>query len=265
MSNLSTTFQTTQSPPVVISRGEQPKPLRVVRVRDWRELERRIGAWKQLLGRSLWPNPCYSPSFLLPLLKHQHSEQAEILLVESAEDASEPTLLGLAPIIRSSIYRLPFKTATIWRPDFTFDGTPLLDKVQAASALDTLLNSLRHEGYRLLCFDTTSAEDGFAKLVESRLRDDNLPRFTRTKYQRAALRPTGTFEAYCREKLSKNRRKKIRRQVERLSKQGQLNFERSANGDDLAPWVSDFRKLEASGWKGEQKSAILSDDRSITF
>ncbi|MEM6471253.1 MAG: GNAT family N-acetyltransferase, partial [Planctomycetota bacterium] len=47
--------------------------------------------------------------------------------------------------------------------------------------------------------------------------------------------------------------------------QGQLNFERSANGDDLAPWVSDFRKLEASGWKGEQKSAILSDDRSITF
>ena len=87
-------------------------------------LESLVPAWRNLVGRCAWRNPCYEPEFLIPLLKHCGDESARLLVIEGASASDEiPQLYGVMPLVTKSFYRLPFHCVHAWRPDEAFDST----------------------------------------------------------------------------------------------------------------------------------------------
>jgi CelD/BcsL family acetyltransferase involved in cellulose biosynthesis len=75
---------------------------------------------------------------------------------------------------------------------------------------------------------------------------------------------SGTFEDYER-RLSAKRRGNLRRLWRRLSEQGRLEFEVRDGAEDLASLLEEGFKVEESGWKGEQGTAINSSPETRRF
>ena len=229
-------------------------------------LESLVPAWRDLVGRCAWSNPCYEPEFLIPLLKHCGDESARLLVIEGASASGEiPQLYGVMPLVTKSFYRLPFHCVHAWRPDEAFDSTPLLDAEHAAETLDAIFTSLSERGVRLLAFDTVSNSPDFEQSLVRAVSTNQRFIFSRDRFSRAAMTPIGDAEAYLRQSMSKNRRKKAGRLLKRLRAAGEVKFEHSGGADDLHHWAHQFIDLEASGWKGREGTAMACQSDSLAF
>lgn len=75
---------------------------------------------------------------------------------------------------------------------------------------------------------------------------------------------SGTFEEYLKS-LSRNRRKAMRRHRRRLEDQGEVTFEVNDGSSNLESVLDEVLNIEASGWKGEQGTAIASSADTTAF
>lgn len=103
--------------------------------------------WSDLARRALEPNPCLDPGFLLPAAQHlvAFRDTALLLLWQAGNEQEEQKLVGLVPLRHR---RRMFGAAT--HEGFTdrrlLNGTPLIDRDQAAVALSALLRQQREAG-----------------------------------------------------------------------------------------------------------------------
>jgi CelD/BcsL family acetyltransferase involved in cellulose biosynthesis len=74
----------------------------------------------------------------------------------------------------------------------------------------------------------------------------------------------GTFDAYS-QGLSGNARRQVSKARRRLERQGQVDLRVVEPVDQLEPVLAESFALEAAGWKGRSKSAILSSERLSGF
>jgi CelD/BcsL family acetyltransferase involved in cellulose biosynthesis len=74
----------------------------------------------------------------------------------------------------------------------------------------------------------------------------------------------GEFEEYER-KLSRNRRRGLRRRRKRLAEQGEVNFTVHDGSEGLDSLLAELFAIEASGWKGERGTAIASQPDTLRF
>ena len=70
----------------------------------------------------------------------------------------------------------------------------------------------------------------------------------------------GTWESYC-----ATRSRPMSQELRKLSRQGALRFEDYRGGVDLPEKMSHFFRVEASGWKGEQGTAIACHPEAMEF
>jgi CelD/BcsL family acetyltransferase involved in cellulose biosynthesis len=70
----------------------------------------------------------------------------------------------------------------------------------------------------------------------------------------------GTWESYC-----ATRSRPMSQELRKLSRQGALRFEDYRGGVDLPEKMSHFFRVEASGWKGEQGTAIACHPEAMQF
>lgn len=259
MSQLASSHRSAPSEPSV-------HPLGARVVTDACQLETLVPAWHRLVERGAWRNPCYEPEFLIPLVKQKTNDNARVLIIEAPNAGGESgDLLGLVPLVDRPFYHLPFRCAHAWRPDESFDATPLLDTRHAESAFQTMLTALGNEGVRLLAFDTVSASADFEALISNACSANRISVFRRDCYSRAALRPAGDADAYLTNELSKSRRKKAQRLLQNLGQCGEVRFEQSNDSSDANQWAQAFIDLEASGWKGRAGTAIANRADSLAF
>src|SRR5262245_29643707 len=86
-----------------------------------------------------------------------------------------------------------------------------------------------------------------------------------TYFLRAMFRPTIDADTYLCAALSAKHRKMIRRQERQLSEIGRLDYDALTPDDDVAVWIEEFLRLEASGWKGRENTAIASDESDQSY
>jgi CelD/BcsL family acetyltransferase involved in cellulose biosynthesis len=76
---------------------------------------------------------------------------------------------------------------------------------------------------------------------------------------------TGTWEAFARERLSRNRRSQLGRARRRLEREGKLELELADGNERLEELLAEVFQIEASGWKGEEGTAIASRPETLRF
>lgn len=194
--------------------------------------------WTKLAARALTPAGLNAPEFLNPLFKNLPG--AELATVHGGGD-----LVMVLPVKRRL---LPFPLLTNWVTPLSASGLPHLDRHLGAAALAAFL---RDERAPVMLTGVPADGPFWDTLAAAAPRLAILDR-----WQRAALRLSGTFETWFNSNFERKRRKEYRRLRTRLSEQGRLESRRLEPGVDVKPWVRDLLDIEAAGWKGKRGTSL---------
>jgi len=152
-----------------------------------------------------------------------------------------------------SRYGFPFPLLQSWQTPLTFAGTPFIRKDRAEATLEALL---RRPGAGAFLFTAVPATGPFWDSLSHVAGRLGAPVHVARRWQRAALRPAGTFEQWFEANFERKRRKEYRRLRTRLGETGDLKFHALGQDGDLKAWLDEFVVLEARGWKGRRGTAF---------
>ncbi len=228
-----------------------------LRVLDWQcgAAPSIVSRWDALAREAAEPNPFLESWYLLPALRSLASDQAvKFLLLEQGE-----RLIGLLPLVHNRrYYRHPFPNLAGWTHPNAFLGTPLVARGREEAFWRALLAWADNNcgGALFLHLAQMSLEgpvfDALTRLIGKQGRTGAIVH----REERALLASTDRPEAYYEASLSGKKRKELRRQLNRLSEQGTIEFDRREDVDGLDAWTDAFLELEAGGWKGRAGSAL---------
>lgn len=248
------------------------KTFSVLVAKDPKELQNRWVEWEDLSRSALDPNVFYEPWIFLPAVK-AFGSQADLTFIliyaSEGEDASPAQqLCGFFPLILLHRYhRLPMRCFSLWRHKYCFLGTPL---VRAAGAYDTLsafcdwLATLPLD-VGLMDFGYIHGEGSFARLLSEVLSERHLPFFVVGDFDRPLFRPAADVETHLKRVLSSKTHSELKRKERRLAELGTMKYSTLTSGDDIESWSRNFLSLEASGWKGQEGTALASQQTDRDF
>jgi CelD/BcsL family acetyltransferase involved in cellulose biosynthesis len=127
-------------------------------------------------------------------------------------------------------------------------GLPLIDKEIPEAAWNTFLAAQDHP----VLLMQVPMDGQFYQMMKSQTGHFSII----DQWQRAGLRPVGTFENWFEQNFERKRRKEYRRLRNRLAEEGELVSEALSRSDDVTAWVEDLLALEAAGWKGKRGTAL---------
>lgn len=216
--------------------------------------EPHLEAWRSLAERSVEPNPCFEPAFLLPALEHLDPERAVRLLVIT-EGAAMRFCLPVVPGTRWK--RLPVTTLASWHHAYSVLGTPLVDRDHVGPALERFVSYVtRDAGHpRMSVLEWVGAgpvTEALAEFCEP---------IVYASFERPVLcrRADGEYLQV----LSRHRRKDFARKRRQLDEAlGAVHVVDRADQDDAR---ERFLDLEQSGWKGAAGTAMASNPSHGAF
>jgi CelD/BcsL family acetyltransferase involved in cellulose biosynthesis len=208
-----------------------------------------VTAWEKLSRRAVEPNPFFGPELVLPAAGAFDSRGCYLVTVSNGD-----RLLACLPVRCPTRWGLvPLPLACTWRHQYCFLGTPLVDSDPATGplALHRLLSGLREcpGRPRVALLESLSMDGILASWMRHLMPEAGGPAVVYASSTRGVL-----DENSCRQPDVRllRRRLRLRRRLEReLGAPLQLVQRPDAAG------VEAFLKLEASGWKGRQGTALV--------
>lgn len=221
----------------------------VTLARGLTELECIVPAWEELARAALEPNPFYEHWMLRPALEaFGAAREARVVLVWADE-----RLAGLFPFERVPRYKgLPATALASWQHAHTLLCTPLVRADMARPCLAALFDWLDAS---LVEFRYVPAGEPFHRALLEVLAARGLESVVNHAYERGLLRKhRATISARFRRQLAKSER--------RLKNLAHVTLRPQ---DDIGRWIDDFLRIEASGWKGRNGSAMASNDANRRY
>jgi len=239
-------------------------------VSELEELEELAEQWNRLHDVCLKPNPFMDPNFLIPAIRHlSNPGSVSVLVVEAPNrrNVKAPKVLcALMPLIKRRMYGIPQKCFEIWKHDFCYDSTPLIREDCGKGAFSAALDFLGGDlNAKMFSMDTVSGQGKFQNLVTDLIYERSHGVFSRDAFTRACFIPDTDAEFYIRKNVSKNTRKNATRMEAQLEELGTLEHQTVEDGSLGDHWIDEFLEIEASGWKGKDGTAMLSDPSTKRF
>jgi CelD/BcsL family acetyltransferase involved in cellulose biosynthesis len=241
----------------------QPRKLTwsVVVIENWADLEPYLPAWEELAAAALEPNVFYEPWMLRPALEsYGAGRQLLLVLVVAQLPAGQPPLVGgLFPLERRRGYKgLPVRVLSLWQYIHCFLCTPLVHAAYARPCLNAFVDWLANDpqGTPLLECPWIAAEGPWARALAEFLEERPLAHLAVEGFTRPLLCSRAGGPEYLEEVLSSERRRQLRRNEKRLTQAGPVDFVELEAGAEVEPWIEEFLRLEASGWKGQSTTAL---------
>jgi CelD/BcsL family acetyltransferase involved in cellulose biosynthesis len=197
--------------------------------------------WQELAGRALVPSGHNAPELVIPAVTRQPG--AVLATVRDLEG------LQLALPLRKR--RIPFALHASLSTPISFYGLPHVGRYMAVPALMALLRKVRQP----VLLHSVPVDGVFWDMVAASAARTAVV----ASWERAALRPNGSYADWFEENFDRKRRKEYRRLAARLGEQGVYSSHTYAWGDEAGEWTSQFLDLEARGWKGRRGTALKAD------
>lgn len=213
------------------------------------EVEPISGEWEELAGRT-GGDPFVRPGWISAWHRAFDGGALEVHLLRR-----DGRPVALAPFVKR---RWALRAPTNWHtPHYEI----LAEDDEAAAALmgETLARMPARLSIRFAAAGGTTAEAVAAAAARR-----GMTSAARTMMRSPVIVLDGDFETY-RRRLSKNLRKNLSRRRTRMEELGEIEFTVSGGGPDLEAELAEALRIEASGWKGRQGTAIASDARTRRF
>lgn len=211
--------------------------------------------WAALAECAAEANAFYAPDMLRAALDHLRGD-ADIRLIEAFDGMD---LIGLLPVIVAPRHgRLPLSNVANWVHDHCFYGAAMIARGREQAAWAGFLAQLDAATWapnflHMRGLDTAGANAAAleAVCVAQRRGFSEIGR-----YDRALLRSELSADDYWETNVRAKKRKEIRRLQKRLMEMGAVESRTLTDAADLPRWCGDFLTLEASGWKGQEDTAL---------
>lgn len=235
--------------------------LRVQWLDDAAALQAHAEAMAALAAEAIEPNVFHEPWLLLPALQRFRPADVRAALIWREDDS----LAALLPFQWHPRSGLRPAFLSLWRHPYCFLGTPLVHHVQPEATLAALLDSVEQGRAPAHCMqlDGITAEGAFSRALMAALRTRSRWRQHRDLRQRALLDLCAQRQTAP--DLSARHLKDLRRKRRKLEQTGKLAIRRLADDEDLTPWLDEFLRLEASGWKGRVGTALDNSPADAAF
>ena len=221
-----------------------------------------------LSNRAIEPNVFFASRFLAPAMPRLDDREIRLAVIRD-EDGSRSRLRLLMPF---SIERPGFAIGTpiirAWANPFGPLGTPLVDGENAAETLDHFLEVLGGERSQMppvLVLPDIRLKGPFAQLIKAIAISRNLPVTVTGTFERPMLESLLDGEAYLKKSVKSAHMREMRRQWNHLEKIGEVKYSVARQPHEVRHRMEEFLLLEASGWKGKKRTAMLSDRYRAAF
>ncbi len=221
-----------------------------------------------LSNRVMEPNVFFSGRMLAPAMPRVEDRQVQLALIRDQTEQTSRMRLLMPFSVEKPGFAVGASILRIWANPFGPLGTPLVDAEDAAETLDNLLEALADRRVRLpkvLVMPDLRLNGRFAQLMRAVAVARNLPLTVTSPYQRPTLESNLDGEAYLRQAVSPHHVREMRRLWRNMAKTGTLTYEVARQPADIRRRTEEFLALEAKGWKGRKRSALISDRYRAAF
>lgn len=221
-----------------------------------------------LSNRAMEPNVFFASRFLAPAMPRLEDREVRLAVIRD-ENQGRSRLRFLMPF---TIEKPGFSVGTpilrTWANPFGPLGTPLVDAENAGETIDNVLETMGREDSMLppvLVLPDLRLHGLFAQTVKAIAISRNLHVQTANIHERPMLESLLDGEAYLRQSIKSSHMREMRRQWGLLEKLGEVGYSVARQPRDIRQRMEEFLLLEASGWKGKKRSALLSDRYRAAF
>ncbi len=221
-----------------------------------------------LSNRAIEPNVFFSARFLAPAMPRLEDRLIKLLVMRDENDQRSRTRFLMPFSIERPGFSIGAPIMRAWANPFGPLGTPLLDQEGAAETLDNLLETLSRSDLDLpsvLVIPMTRLDGPFVQLFRAVAVSRNLPVAETDRFERPILQSLEDGPTYLAQTISAKHRRERRRQRRLLSEAGELRYDVARQPEEIRHRMEEFLSLEASGWKGRRRSAMVVDRYRAAF
>lgn len=227
-------------------------------------LARNRAAWEDLAERALERNLFCEADFAIAAKGLIAVKTVRLAVVWDATSVA-PRLLAVAPVARHGFFPMPAMKASAHWAFFGALGAPMVDRDEAALAVEALLDGLADMGSNFFLFRFVPENGPVADAIRAAIAFTGRSLTRIDGHGRAMLRSGQTAEDYLTASLSSKKLKEYRRQFRRLGDDGPTAFREARAPGDVAAALERFLDLEDAGWKGQGGTAMRRHPDQLGF
>lgn len=221
-----------------------------------------------LSNRAMEPNVFFTSRFLAPAMPRLEDREIRLAVVRDEMDGKSRLRFLMPFSVERPGFSIGAPIIRAWSNSYGPLGTPLVDAEGAAETIDNFLDALGREESRLpsvLVLPDIRLNGQFAQVARAIAMSRNLPISTTNEQSRPMLDSLLDGDAYLKASIKSSHMREMRRQWGLIEKLGTVKYEIARQPRDIRMRMEEFLMLEASGWKGKKRSAMLSDRLRAAF
>ncbi len=229
------------------------------------ELQRELD---YLSNRAVEPNVFFTGRFLAPAMPRLEERVIRLAIIRDDNERRSRMRFLMPFSIEKPGFSIGAPIIRAWSNPFGPLGVPLLDAEDAAETIDNLFEALTNPMASLppvLVLPDVRLKGKFAQLARAVAIGRNLPLTVTDTFSRPMLESLADGPTYLKKAISPGHFRELRRQWNLLEKQGKLAYSVARQPGEIRIRMEEFLALEASGWKGRERSAMVLDRFRAAF
>jgi hypothetical protein len=221
-----------------------------------------------LSARAVEPNVFFNPRFLAPAMPRLEDREVRLAVIRDGDEYRSRLRLLVPFSVERPAIPLGVPVMRTWSSPFGPVGTPLVDRDDPVGVIEDFFSMLARPHLRLpkvFVLPDMRFDGPMASLLETIAETRGLPLVTTDEAARPVLHSDLDADAYLKNSLRPHHYREFRRLKRRLADLGALEHRVARGPDEIRHAIEAFLTLEASGWKGRERTAMAIDRYRAAF
>lgn len=221
-----------------------------------------------LCTRTIEPNVFFNPRFLAPAMPRLEDREVKLAVIRDGDEYRNRLRLLVPFSVERPAVPLGVPVMRTWSSPFGPIGTPLVDHDDPIGVVEDFFGMLSRPHLKLpkvFVLPDMRLDGPLASVLATVAETRGLTMVTTGKADRPVLESTLDGEAYLKASLRAHHHREFRRLKRRLGDLGKLEHIVARGPDEIRHAIESFLTLEASGWKGRERTAMAIDRFRAAF
>ena len=221
-----------------------------------------------LCTRTVEPNVFFNPRFLAPAMPRLEDREVRLAVIRDGDEFKSRLRLLVPFSIERPALPMAQPIIRVWSSPFGPLGTPLLDRDDPAGVIESFFAMLSRPHLKfpkIFVLPDIRLDGPVAAVLTAAAEARGLPLVTTSRAERPFLESGLDGDDYLKASLRAHHYREFRRLKRRLEDRGTLEYRIDRGVDDVRQGLESFLTLEATGWKGRQRTAMAIDRYRAAF
>jgi hypothetical protein len=221
-----------------------------------------------LCSRTIESNVFFNPRFLAPAMPRLEDREVRLAVIRDGDEFKSRLRLLLPFSVERPSVPLGQPIIRAWASPFGPLGTPLLDRDDPEGVIESFFAMLSRPHLKLpkvFVLPDMRLDGPVASVMSTAADSRGLPLAVTGRAERPFLESPLDGDDYLKASLKAHHYREFRRLKRRLEEKGKLEYRIDRSVDEVRGGLESFLSLEASGWKGRQRTAMAIDRYRAAF